>query len=77
MNLERLNQIILESGLKKKFIADALNISEGSLRNKLHGKTPFTWKQVQVLTRILHLSAEVCEKLFFIPEVADMATKEA
>ena len=77
MNLENLKTVIKDSGLKKAYIAAALGISEGSLRNKLSGRTNFTWREIQTLTRVLHLGPDMCEKLFFVPEVADSATKEA
>ena len=77
MNLEKLKEIIRQSGLKKAFIAESLGITDGSLRNKLSGRTNFTWREIQVLARILHLSAEICDSLFFTSEVADSATKGA
>ena len=76
MNLKKLNQIIDESGLKKAYIAECLGITDGSLRNKLSGRTDFTWREIQILARILHLSAELCEVVFFVSEVAESATKE-
>lgn len=41
-----LNGKIAEKNLKKKEIAEALNISPRAFRNKLHGTQPFLWSEV-------------------------------
>lgn len=38
-------------GIKKKTMASRLGISERCLYNKMKGKTPFTWKEVEVLQK--------------------------
>lgn len=76
MDLKRLTELITQSGIKRKKIAEELHITEGSLRNKISGRTRFSWNEVQVLTRILHLSPADCEAVFFSPEVAGKATEE-
>lgn len=37
---------IAERGIRKKSIAQALNISPRALSNKLNGKSDFTWNEV-------------------------------
>ena len=74
MDLTRLKELIVESGMKKNHIAAQLGITDGSLRNKLDGKTSFKWREVQALAQILNLSREDCERLFFNPEVPESAT---
>ena len=74
MNLTKLKELIEESGTKKYSIASQLGISAGSLRNKLDGKTPFKWKEIQKLAQVLHLNTQDCEALFFDPEVPESAT---
>ena len=37
---------IAEKGIMKKRVAEALNITPHALRNKLSGKTEFTWNEV-------------------------------
>lgn len=40
---------IARRGIKKKAIANVLGISERAFRNKMCGKTEFTWPEVQTL----------------------------
>ena len=40
---------IARRGIKKKAIADALNICNRSLNNKLSGRVPFTWDEVTLI----------------------------
>ena len=40
---------IARRGIKKKAIADALNICKRSLNNKLSGRVPFTWDEVKLI----------------------------
>lgn len=38
---------IARRGIKKKAIAEALDICNRSLNNKLNGRVPFTWDEVK------------------------------
>ena len=40
---------IARRGIKKKAIADALNICNRSLNNKMNGRVPFTWDEVKLI----------------------------
>lgn len=42
---------IVKRGIKKKTIASRLGISERCLYNKMKGKTPFTWSEVEILQK--------------------------
>ena len=40
---------IARRGIKKKAIADALNICNRSLNNKMNGRVPFTWDEAKLI----------------------------
>lgn len=40
---------IAKRGVKKRTIAQRLGICDKSLNNKLNGKVPFTWPEVQTI----------------------------
>ena len=40
---------IARRGIKKKAIADALNICNRSLNNKMNGRVPCTWDEVKLI----------------------------
>lgn len=42
---------IATRGIKKKVIASRLGISERAFYNKMKGKTPFTYPEVQILQK--------------------------
>ena len=44
-----LERAIFDRGIKKKAIAEKLNISTKSLSNKLIGKSTFTWDEICVI----------------------------
>lgn len=39
---------IAKRGIKKRVIAEALNIGPRSLHNKMTGVSPFTWEEVNI-----------------------------
>lgn len=55
VNAEIINAIA-KSGIKKQFIAEKLDISMGSLNNKLAGRTNFTVTEAVELCRILGIT---------------------
>lgn len=77
IKLHKLNEVIAKSGLKKNYISSVLGISDTSLRNKLSGKTGFTWAEIQALTKLLSLTLTQCNDIFFSDLVAEKATEEA
>lgn len=66
MDYKRLEQKIEASGLKKKFIAEKMNLSYQGLHNKLTGKHDFTRQEVATLSELLGIkkSSEL-EAIFF------------
>lgn len=40
---------IAKRGIKRKTIAESIGICDKSLKNKLSGKSPFTWPEVQMI----------------------------
>lgn len=60
-----LKQRIEDSGISVTFIAKKVGISRESLHNKLCGKTEFKVSEVSALTKLLSLSTEDVEKIFF------------
>lgn len=74
MNIARLSDLIQTSGLKKTAIANAMGISDSSLRNKLAGRTDFQLKEIQALASFLHMSPRQCSDIFFADEVPEIDT---
>jgi transcriptional regulator with XRE-family HTH domain len=69
-DLVRINRIIIESGMKKEFVAEKLGMSPTSLSNKLAGRTPFTIKEANAFCELFGITdAEEMRKLFFAPDV--------
>lgn len=60
-----LNEKIAQSGVTKRFIAKALDISEQSLRNKISNKQDFRQKEIDAITATLRLSINERNKIFF------------
>lgn len=65
IDLEKLRNLIDDSGLKMNFIASELNLSRESLYQKLEGKTEFKVSEVQKLTRVLNMSNDMRNIIFF------------
>lgn len=65
IDLEKLRNLIDDSGLKMNFIASELNLSRESLYYKLEGKTEFKVSEVQKLTRVLNMSNDMRNIIFF------------
>lgn len=42
---------IRERGIKKKAISVAIGVTPKALNNKLSGKSPFTWPEVQTIQK--------------------------
>lgn len=65
-NTAELERIIAESGLKKSYIAKAINLSRQGFKNKCENRSPFTSKEISGLCEILNIK-ELAEKerIFF------------
>lgn len=46
-----LEREIAGRGIKKKTIAESINVCNKSLNNKLSGRVPFTWPEVEIIWR--------------------------
>ena len=53
---KELERIIEESGLKKSYIAKALNLSRAGLWNKINNKSDFNTTEIEILCRILKIT---------------------
>ncbi|PRR77648.1 hypothetical protein CLLI_22120 [Clostridium liquoris] len=54
---------IVKKGLNRKKLAEKIGVSEKTLRNKLNGKTDFTWSEVKKIRDIV-APEYTLEKLF-------------
>lgn len=56
VDTDKLNELIFKSGLKKRYIAEQLGISEVSLWSKSNNKTKFTGVEVDTLCKLLNVN---------------------
>ena len=61
----KLDSAIYESGLKLEAIANKMGINRVSLWNKIQGRTEFKASEITSLAKILNLSAEQRDDIFF------------
>ena len=66
MNTEKLKKKIEESGYKSVYIANQMGITAQALLNKLHGKSEFKISEIQILKKLLALSADETHEIFLI-----------
>ena len=62
---KKLDNAIYESGLKLEAIARKMEINRVSLWNKIQGRTEFKASEITSLSKILNLSAEQRDDIFF------------
>ena len=65
VNTEALEKKIQQSGLRKKYIADNLNISIQTLRLKITNQNEFWCSEVEKLIKLLKLSPKEVDYIFF------------
>lgn len=75
VNLKKLNQSIIQSGVKKEYIAKELGITSQALYNKLKGKVEFKVSEVYNISKILRLTQEDITSIFFTQNVEFKSTK--
>jgi hypothetical protein len=69
-NTEELERIISESGLKKSYIAKAINLSRQGFKNKCENKNTFTSTEIAMLCEILNITKLTDkERIFFAKSV--------
>lgn len=61
----KLDSAIYESGLKLEAVASKMGINRVSLWNKIQGRTEFKASEITSLAKILNLSAEQRDDIFF------------
>lgn len=66
---EKLNKVITESGMKITVIAKRLGITREGLYKKLNNKTEFKASEILAMQRILNLTNEDRDLIFFALEV--------
>jgi predicted transcriptional regulator len=64
-NMSRLQEIIKESGYKKRHIAKELGISHQSFYNRLSGKSEFKSSEISKLCEVISISKKVRDEIFF------------
>lgn len=64
-NTELLRNIIKESGLKYKFIANKLELSAYGLQKKIDNATEFRTSEISALCKILNIDSKMMWKIFF------------
>lgn len=74
MNYMLLNDTVKKSGLKKKAIAERMNITGYTLGMKLSGVRKFNIDEVADLCRILDISEEKRNAIFFNHNVDNTST---
>ena len=61
----KLDSAMYESGLKLEAVANKMGINRVSLWNKIQGRTEFKASEITSLAKILNLSAEQRDDIFF------------
>lgn len=69
-DVDLLESVIENSGLKKTFIAKSLGLSYQGFLNKARGENEFRQGEIDTLSRMLRLNPEEKEAIFFAHEVA-------
>lgn len=70
-----LRVVIKESGLKNKWLADKLGVTEQTFCNKMGGRSQFKADEIRLLATLLRLRAKEVQEIFFADDVAEIATK--
>jgi len=75
-NVALLREKINESGFKLRFIATKLGITYQGFLNKCNNDSEFKASEIQILCKLLSLSLQDKEDIFFAQNVDYMSTKE-
>lgn len=72
-----LEQIIKDSGMKKKYIAELMGLSPYGLSLKIDNKNAFTAPEISKLCKILKIKTlTLKERIFFAHKVDEKSTEE-
>lgn len=69
VNKQRLVDAIKARGLRLDFIAEKLGISRQTLSDKINNKKQFKLGEIQTLVKVLNLTPEEVDDIFFIYNV--------
>ena len=75
INLILLSEKIEKSGLKRKAIAEKMNLTAAGLANKLKGKRDFNATEIRGIAKALNLSDNDVLRIFFADSVDKTSTK--
>ena len=70
----KLKQKIIESGYRRKYIADMMGLSYYGLQNKVEGRTDFKAREIVRICDLLNIDVNDREAIFFAPDVDSMPT---
>ena len=65
MNLTKLKVAIIDRGVRRNALADALGVSRSTIYSKLDGKREFTVGEALRMSEFLRLSREERDEIFF------------
>lgn len=70
INSELLKDKIKESGMKIQYVAIQIGLTPAGLYKKLNNGSEFKVSEIMALTRVLNLSSEERDAIFFAHDVA-------
>ena len=65
-----LKERIKKSGMKVRYVAVQIGITPAGFNKKLSNKTEFKASEIMALTRVLNLTSDERDAIFFAPDVA-------
>lgn len=75
INLTLLTEKIEQSGMKRKAIAEKMNLTTAGLRNKLIGKRDFSASEIKGIAHALNLTGNEILSIFFADYVGETSTR--
>jgi len=68
-DLDKLNEVIKDSGMTMVAIASKTGINRMTLYNRINGKGDFTISEMVALSKVLHMDTDTRNAIFFADEV--------
>lgn len=68
-NSDMLNRVIMESGMKIAFVAKKVGITREGFYKKINNETEFKASEIITIQKLLNLSNEERDKIFFAQKV--------
>lgn len=65
VNKQELRAVMIRYGDRQEDLADALNITPGTLSKKINGESAFTSPEIEVIALRYKLTAEELPRIFF------------